>query len=247
MITKHSYTKIVSIVLALVMLTGFVCVAGTVTAGASAAGVSLYSSSVYSSNYGVRTYEVFVQTKDNARNQKVSIHYCRNGETWGDAVADYYATLGDGSKIWRATFSSYNTRYAIKYVADGRTYWDNDNGKDYNGSETIVCAPVAAKRLSYQYSGYSYRVDAVLQNYAYHKNVFVRYTTDGWKTFTDQPMSYAETNRDGTETWSASLNVNSSTLSQGSFKYAICYRVNGGEYWANNFGEDYNNYYYTHR
>lgn len=245
MITTHKTTKTVSIVLALIMLLSIIFVAGTTTASAASAGrVSLYSASVYSSNYGVRTYEVFVQTKDNARNQNVYIHYSYlNNNNWLDAKADYYTTLNDGSKIWRATFSTYTGRYVVKYIADGVTYWDNNNGKNYNGAEVIGSAPVAAKRLAYQYSGYSYRIDAVLQNYAYHKNVFVRYSTDGWKTFTDVPMSYTETNSDGTETWTATL-INNFT--QGSFKYAICYRVNGCEYWANNFGADYSNYYYTY-
>ena len=246
MITTQRSTKLVSIVLALVMFTGILTVAGTVTASAAGTGVSLYSSSVYSSNYGVRTYEVFVQTQDSAHSQKVYIHYL-NGTSWHYVKADYYTTLSDGAKIWKATFSSYNTQYAIKYIADGVTYWDNNNGRDYTGTETIGTAPIAAKRLNYQYSGSSgYRVEAVLQNYAYHKNVFVRYTSDGWKTFCDQTMSYCETNYDGTETWAATLNVNTNNIAQGDFNYAICYRVNGCEYWANNFGLNYNSFYYTH-
>ena len=248
MITKNVTTKLVSIILALVMLSGIVFVAGTVTASAASAGVSLYSSNVCSSEYGARTYEIFIQTRDNARNQKVYVHYFHSGDNWLDARAYYYVTLSDGTKIWKATLSTHCTRYAIKYIADGVTYWDNNNGKNYNGSETIGCAPIAAKRLEYQApSSNGYRIEAVLQNYAYHKNVFVRYTTDGWLTFREQPMSYSETNSDGTETWAATLGINTGNIPQGDFKYAICYRVNGNEYWANNFGTDYNASYYIYR
>lgn len=245
---KSNSVKIASIVLTLAMILTVFCAAGSISAGAATDRVSLYSNSVHFSKYGGSSYEIFVQTKDNARNQEVYIHYnYLDSMAWQDVEAEYYTTLSDGSKIWRAYFSSFNTRFAIKYVADGVTYWDNNGGKDYNGTEVIGSAPIASERLGSQYySSNGYRINAVLKNYAYHKNVFVRYTTDGWKSYSDMPMNYSKTNADGTETWTCTLNYNNYSAITSDFEYAICYRVNGQEYWANNFGENYDSTYYIH-
>ena len=150
----------------------------------------------------------------------------------------------DGSKIWRAEFTSTKTKYAIKFVADGREYWDNNNGKDYNGSETIGVAPIAPQRnASGFYNTFYFHIQAVLQNYAYHKEVFVRYTRDNWNTYKDQPLGYNNTRDDGTELWYTVLTVNYNESFGEGFEYAICYRVNGKEYWANNFGANYDAYF----
>ena len=236
MTTTRKTTKIAAIVLTLAMLVGTFCIAGTVTAGAATDRVSLYSSSVTFAKYGAKSYEVFVQTKDNAYNQKVTVHYSYyDNQSWNDAQATYVTTLSDGSKIWKANFSSFSTKFAIKYEADGETIWDNNNGKDYNGEDVIGVAPVAAERLGYQYDNSKYQINAVLQNYAYCKNVFVRYTTDGWNSYNDVAMGYNKTNSNGTETWTATVNAANAS----NFQYAICYQVNGTEFWANNFGANY--------
>ena len=242
MTKTHKTTKLASLVLSLVMLLGALSVAGTATASAATDKVSLYSSSVSFSKYGGSTYEVFVKTNDNASNQKVTIHYnYLNTMDWQDAQATYVTTLSDGSKIWRAYFSSFDCKYAIKLEANGQITWDNNNGKNYTGKDVIGTAPVVSERLGYQYNTSNYQINAVLQNYAYNKNVFVRYTTNGWQSYQDKALSYSKTNENGTETWTTNVNANGSD-----FQYVICYRVNGREYWANNFGENYNNYYYIH-
>ena len=85
----------------------------------------------------------------------------------------------------------------------------------------------------------TYQINAVLQNYAYHKNVFVRYTTDGWNSYSDQALGYSKTNADGTETWTTKINIEN-IADYSDFEYAICYQVNGTEFWANHFGANYN-------
>lgn len=237
--TKTKKTsRIASLVLTFAMLLSVLCIAGTATAGAATDRVSLYSSSVTFSKYGGKTYEVYVQTRDNAYNQKVTIHYNYvDTMGWQDANATYVTTLSDGSKIWRAMFSSFNTQFAIKYEADGQVIWDNNYGRNYNGTEVIGTAPIAAESLGYQYDNSNYQINAVLQNYAYNKNVFVRYTTDGWRTYQDKALGYNNTNADGTETWTTRVNISGATQN---FQYAICYQVNGTEFWANNFGANYN-------
>lgn len=247
--TRKTTTKLASVFLIVAMLFGMLCVAGTVTAGAASNDkVKLYSASPYFTKYGMTTYEVYIQTKDNAADQKVYIHYnYLNGEEWRDQEAEYFTTLNDGSKIWKAFFTSFNTKYCIKYVADGVTYWDNNNGNDYTYGNSIGSAPIISERNGYQYPYMGFTVNALLQNYAYHKNVFVRYTTDGWNSYRDVAMSYSVTTDNGTERWTATLPIGRAEFTGEGFHYAICYQVNGQEYWANYFGADYDRNYHINQ
>ena len=247
----RSITRIASIVLTLVMILSIFCVAGTVSAGAAPISanhrVSVYCASPYFSKYGFTSYEVYIQTRDDCKNQKVYVHYnYMDGQQWRDQEAELYTILNDGSKIWKANFTSYNTKYCIKYVANGVTYWDNNNGKDYTYGNVIGSADIVSEKLGYQYPYQGFMVNALLQNYAYHKNVFVRYTTDGWNTCHDEPMHYSASNDDGTENWTTYLPISGAEASGEGFEYAICYQVNGREYWANNFGENYDRSYYIY-
>ena len=238
--------KAAALILAVAMIVSMVCVAGMTTASAYTNKVTLYSADVTYSHWGSETYEVFIQTKDNASEQAVYVHYYSDlASGWRDAQADYVTTLSDGSKIWKAVFSTLGCKYALKYVGDGVAYWDNNSGNDYTGAK-LGTAPVAAKRNFKSYDLSRYKIDAVLQNYAYNKNVFVRYTTDGWNTYSDAALSYDATNSDGTETWTTNIDISAikSYDDYDKFEYAVCYRVNGTEYWANYFGSNYGMNYY---
>ncbi|SEQ24445.1 Carbohydrate/starch-binding module (family 21) [Lachnospiraceae bacterium RM5] len=240
--------KIVAMMLAVVMIFSAICFKSTISASASeTSGVSFYSMGKISTRQGITTYEVFVQTNGNAKDQEVTVHYFyMPGLGWCDAKAAYVATLGDGSKIWRAVITSYDCQFAIKYEADGEVFWDNNNGNDYTAASVIGAAPVTSERLSvFQFNGGDYTINAVLQNFAYEKNVFVRYTTDGWKTYSDQALSYVKTNNGGTETWSTKVPLEGVSDYSG-FEYAICYQVNCTEYWANYFGANYDINYAMH-
>lgn len=243
MTKTRNTSKIAAIVLTLVMLLSTVCIAGTATAGAATDKVNLCSSGVTFSKYGIAAYEVFIKTTDSARNQKVMVHYNYCGGVWNDVYATCVQTNNDGSKIWKANFNTYDCKYAIRYEGDGNVTWDNNNGKDYTRTDVLgPGAAVTSERLGYQWSMENYQVNAVLQNYAYNKNVFVRFTTDGWKTYQDKALGYVKTNENGTETWSTRINAKGTD-----FQYAICYRVNGSEFWANNAGENYNTSYCIHQ
>ena len=235
-------TKAAAIILTIAMLVGMFCIFGTTTAGAASDRVSLYSSNVTFCKYGISSSEVYIKTKDNAANQEVYVHYFYlDTLPWQDAKAEYVTTLSDGSKIWKANFSSFNTQFAIKYVADGQEIWDNNNGKNYTRADVCGSAPVTVERVGYDY--YNVPIKAVLQNYAYNKNVFVRYTTDGWKTSKDKNLSYSSTNANGTENWTVALD----DVTNVNLEYAVCYQVNGTEFWANNFGKNYDGFFYIHK
>jgi hypothetical protein len=245
--TKTKTTKrFAAILLTLAMAFGMFSMIGATSVSAATDKVSLYSLNPTFSKYGGTSFEAYIQTNDSASNQEVYVHYnYMDSMDWQDAKAEYVTTLNDGSKIWKANFSSWNTKFAIKFVADGREYWDNNNGNDYTRNDILGVAPVTSERLGYQLYGNKFQINAVLQNYAYQKNVYVRYTTDGWNSYNDQALGYDKTNENGTETWTTTLNL-PSNMDYSKFEYAICYQVNGTEFWADNFGANYDAYYYIH-
>ena len=237
MTKTSSAKKAISIVTVLSILVCMFTMFAGVSANAATDKVSMYSTETYFCKYGMTGTYVYVQTKDNASNQQVSIHYnYLKGQAWQDADAEYVKTLDDGSKLWKAYITSYNTEYAIRYVGDGKTTWYNNNGKNYK-LESLGVAPITVNRGSYFYSGF-YRVSATLQNYAYHKTVKVRYTTNNWATFNDVALKYDSTNTNGTENWSTT--ISDSNLKADGFEYCVYYTANGQTYWANNFGANYN-------
>ena len=236
MTKTNSVKKIVSLLTVACILASALSMFAGISAGAATDKVKMYSSDLYFSKYGIRGTYVYVQTKDNASNQKVYVHYnYLKGQAWKDAQAEYVKTLDDGSKLWKAYITSYNTEYAIKYVANGVTTWDNNNGKNYK-DEALGTAPITVTRGSYYGYG-NYYVNAVLQNYAYTKVVKVRYTEDNWKTYKDVSMKYSNTYANGTESWTAALPLTKYDASN--FQYCVYYTVNGRTYWANNFGANY--------
>ncbi|RWS09168.1 glycogen-binding subunit 76A-like protein, partial [Dinothrombium tinctorium] len=78
-------------------------------------------------------------------------------------------------------------------------------------------------------------------NLSFEKNVKVRYTKDNWKTWNDVVAKYVPNSNDG---WSDKFmvefcfNTNSSgDLAVGQkISFAICFSVDGKEYWDNNLG-----------
>lgn len=239
--------KSLSVFLTLSILVSFFGLFANIKVNAATDRVSMYSAGISFSKYGMTTREIYVQTNDSASDQHVYIHYnYMDGQDWLDREATYVTTLSDGTKIWKATVSSYNIQYAIKYVADGQVFWDNNNGQDYTREE-IGTAPITVRRGVYPYTSYNntYSIEVLLKNYAYEKNVQVRYTQDNWATYSDASLSYDSTNSDGTELWNVQLNLDDRGTSD--FQYCIYYQVNGQTYWANNFGQNYDLQYYVHK
>ena len=220
MTKTHKLKKSVSLALAFTMLLSLFCIMSKTNVGAVTDRVSMYSSDVTFVKYGKVTRNIYIQTTDNASSQQVYVHYnYMSGEEWRDAQAEYFTTLSDGSKIFKASISSFNDEYAIKYISDGNEYWDNNNGNNYH-DEKIGSAPITIDRYGYQ-TGSQYVVNVVLKNYSYEKDVKVRYTEDNWATQHDVAMHYVSTNDDGTELWAATLNL--SNTSGRIFEYCAYY------------------------
>jgi hypothetical protein len=189
-------------------------------------------------------YQILV--KNLAFQKQVFIHGQQADGSWADLPANYVGPADAGREIWRASEEinpglHRDLRFAVKYVVNGQTFWDNNNGADYtlgrNEGSLLVGRNVALYSATDQgASSTSVAGDIDLKNLAPTKTVFVRYTTDHWAHFTDVNASYAVgPNASGTETWKFTLNG----VTPANLELAIAYTVNGQTYWDNNFTANY--------
>jgi hypothetical protein len=123
-----------------------------------------------------------------------------------------------------------------------------------NGTETVLANFEGDFFADYMLSG-SYLIDR-------ESLVVTNLLTGATQTFADINISDADafymndegtkavfvkngkTNANGTETWTADIDAH--FLNRDNFEYAICYKVNGKEFWANNFGANYDFSYCIH-
>lgn len=175
----------------------------------------------------------------------IELRYKLPTETeWNCTEANYYENLDDQYDIYKATCGIMGYEYECDIVCYGPNsayYIDDNDGKHYSGN-TLGVAPICALRTTSAVGYNNYTISALVKNLAYQKDVKVRYTTDNWKTYKEAPLSYVETNEDGNEYWSCDIDTTGATYD--TFKYALCYKVNGQTYWDNNFNLDYDAYYH---
>lgn len=238
--------KITAMIMVFAMLLGTSGILGMkVTANASDNPVKMYYCDQVVSWRGSSQYIVYIQVNaSSAANKSVYVHYNAGSNEWKDETATYVTKLDNNTEIWKATVSGFGITgdYAIKYVGDGHTYWDNNNGNNYSSYDILGQANVIVDRLSYQ-SAQNYTINAVVKNLTYNKIIKVRYTQDNWATYQDAALSYSSPyyNTDY-ETWSVTLNLDENKMD--SFQYCVSYEVNGQTYWDNNFGANYNRNHY---
>jgi len=79
-----------------------------------------------------------------------------------------------------------------------------------------------------------------VHNIAYEKTVFARCTFDSWESFEDIPASYVVDSCDGCkDEFVLSIHVPRCFQSCREIQFAICYRVEGHEFWDNNDQRNY--------
>ncbi len=217
--------------------------------------------------YYTEIREFKVEVKNLAYHKEVDVLCELTDGTWKFFPLSFSNSTQEGTEIWSGTAkrsnipylveSGFKGKYAVRYKVNGQEYWDNNNGQNYE------ITGVAGRYLSeginvsvynsnlYQYTGSqsaSLFIDVDVKNLNYKKDVEVVYTTDGWKTSNKAKLNFQSyftvgpkqmlisPNRFGVEKWSVSINLPTSVQI---VDYAIVYRVNGQEYWDNNFGKNY--------
>jgi len=237
-----------------------------VSFGAHAAGeVKLQQvTSIVSSKYGISqqgtTFEANVANL--AYSKQVYAHYKREDGTWIDIPLAYNRAAGNGREIWTAPYglplnTTNDVQFALKYIVNGQTYWDNNGGSNYfvpKDSGATLGPGLNVYNLYYQPTSRVGANDAyqygtvVVRNLAVTKDIAVVYSTDNWATSKTASTTYSPNhwtgayssatnpNAAGFEAWAFSLHVGT-TATQ--VDYAIRYTVNGETFWDNNGGQNY--------
>lgn len=245
------------------------------SANSEQAEVKLLMAETYvTSHYGfyAEHLQIRVRIKDIAYDKDVRLWILADDGTWKESGPGYYKEdCGDGYEIWtiNATISdspyagvpeyrwAKPYKFAVRYKANGNTYWDNNNGQNYtmglkDGEKLGKGINVLKERLTAYYSDHAGKVafygTVLVRNLAYHKNVKIVYTTDNWATTRtadcrfsgDGYYSYGNhveyPNVHGVENWSFNISLESNVTD---IAYAIAYDVDGETYWDNNMGENY--------
>lgn len=234
--------KVSAIALAICMLCGLAVTASSPTvAKADSAPVQLYYLDNQGGRYGMTNYTVYVQINSNARHKEVWLHYCSNGSDWTDKQGGYVTTLQDGSEIWKISVDgAYGILYTIKFVGDGQVYWANNNGKNFTEKDVLGTANIKVGRISTSetLNGTVINFSVIVKNIGFAKNVGIRYTDNNWASYKNVELNYSgPVEGTNNELWTGSVTID--TNKKSAFKFSGFYKVNGNEYWDNNFGSNY--------
>lgn len=228
--------------------------------------VPIKSVSTVGTRYGFRWQNVRIEARvaNLAYHKQVYVRMKRWDGQWMDVALVYRRPGGAGYEIWSTadgstaidppTNTTYNPEFVLKYVANGVTYWANNDGANYKqGSDT---GSVLYGRNVYAGSSYAASVPSrngivsgvlTTRSLGSPDSIAVVYSTDDWATTrtasATSPFWYwygaysgaSNPNVYGFKEWIYELNIGAAT----SFQYAVKYTFNGQTYWDNNFGNNY--------
>lgn len=223
--------------------------------------------SQYSFYRGFNTYSRHFKVKvaNIAPEKSVSVYHERLDGQWVEIPMEYSYSIDAQSEIWTLQYQHtgekiYSDEFVIKYDVAGNTYWDDNNGEDYwldqnegtllpeNGKNILVDDTFDGFFPVYNTDLKQLNIVVDLKNLALEKSAQVVYSTDGWQTQGTFPLIYTNSwrigysygiqspNRFDVERWTGSIRVPNTV---NAVEYAVVYRVNGEEYWDNNYGKNY--------
>lgn len=199
---------------------------------------------------------VSVKVQNIAFSKDVVVHYTPDGTNWKDFPLGFSSPFGDYD-IFRGTVNEGIDQFVIRYSVSGRTFFDNNSGRNYRPGPTVVGGNVilnkATARQGIEGGGGSVVTtswvegEILVNNLSFVKDVGIRLSVDGIQ-FNDIRGSFAGQNTSddnfvgpGAEVWrfeSHELNLDTSSPE---FRFAVFYRngATGELFWDNNFGQDY--------
>lgn len=227
--------------------------------------IKAWTSYSFYRGFGTYNRRFTVAVTDFAFEKKVSIFHEKKDGTWVE-IPMQYARLGPyNSEIWELDNVEFGTetladQFVIKYEVNGKIYWDNNNNTNYQMSmhggymfaESDLNISVDTKFSTVFYSSYEdqnvFNILVDVKNLSPSKQVEVLYTTDGWETQNYASLKYIRywyngygkviesPNDFGVERWQGSVRLDTAIQN---FEYVVVYKVNGQEYWDNNYGRNY--------
>lgn len=218
--------------------------------------VELYYAKYQNMGYNGGSSYGYICVKNLGYYKNIKVCYS-GGEEKIEQPAIYVKTNPDGTELWRFDTilnDKKSTEFSIKYEVNGQTYWDNNNGKNYNiyyypetfnfGKNKVV--------LDSSFRTVTNSLGVVLQEEGIpgNKEIKIRYTEDNWNTYKDfEPdeggRGIEATKPNGVIYKHANIPIDENTKK---VEFALYYVVDGVEYWDNNFGQNYTvnfeDYYY---
>ncbi|AXT61261.1 hypothetical protein D1816_13195 [Aquimarina sp. AD10] len=201
--------------------------------------------------------------------KSVSIYHEKVGGNWEEIPLSYSMSLDNGDEIWEGQYryyaytpgKIYEDEFVVKYDVNNTTYWDNNNNNNYKIEEKQIGSFFAEPdlnvsvdsdfdRLYTSFDGVTTTLNIVadVRNISPTKEVQVVYTTDGWETERYFSLAYTKywynsydyvltsPNPFNVERWTGSVTINEEV---DDIEYAVVYKVNGQQYWDNNYGQNY--------
>lgn len=186
-------------------------------------------------------YEVIL--KDLSYEKKVSIFgdFGKPGGDWESKACKWKEfVIEDQYERWEVAEKQRVNEFVIKFDVDGKTYWDNNGGKNYilpkeSGFFVILGNEFPIALGSASFINAIFKVQIAVQNLAYKKDVSVVFTQDGWKSHKVIDAVHSWQMVSGVDVFSCQTKLASSSP----VEFALCCKMNGQEYWDNNFYQNY--------
>jgi hypothetical protein len=165
-----------------------------------------------------------------------------SGASFTDRAATFQESLPDGRELWKLATGDEVLEFVAKYAVLGTTFWDNNAGTNYTQPPVFDEFDALVGRVpqvALGSAGFSdathISVLAAVRNSGFVKQVGIVFTTNGWLSSGVAFGHFDHTLKSGDEVWRVEAPVGGTNR----VDYAIFYRVNGQEFWDNNFWRNY--------
>jgi len=187
--------------------------------------------------------EYFMVVQNIAFEKQVAIHGRTTGSsTFADRGAVFQESLSDGRELWKLTTGDEMVEFVAKYGVSGTTFFDSNGGANYKQPQVFDEFDALlghVPQVVHGTSGFSdlthIGVTAALKNLAFAKQVGIVFTTNNWAASGVAFGGFSHMLKSGNEVWTVSAPVGAAKR----VDFAIFYRVNGQEFWDNNFWRNY--------
>jgi hypothetical protein len=165
-----------------------------------------------------------------------------SGAPFADRAATFQESLPEGRELWRLTTGDQVLEFVVRYEVAGMTFWDNNGGANFTQPPVFDEFDALIGRVPQVVLGTSGFSDAThvsvlaaVKNLAFVKQVGIVFTTDGWGASGAAIGQFDRMLKSGNEVWKIDVPIGSAKQ----VDFAIFYRVNGQEFWDNNFWRNY--------
>jgi maltose 6'-phosphate phosphatase len=199
-----------------------------------------------------------------AYDKHVEVHWAGEDKIWHMLPAEHLASVDANRQIWSAQAGLIATEdaslpgdieFALRYQVRGQEFWDNNEARNYYSSaDSGVLLHQDLPLLNVDYTPVlsagqrHYPITVAVRQAIQPGRVWIRWSTDGWRTTQDTPCffhrmywekwirsSARNPNRYDTCIWTGQIRIDDAFRVQ----YVIGCETPNGIIWDNNFGRNY--------